>query len=176
MKDQLISWLNKLSVKSGEEFTLASGQKSNIYVDVKKTALHWAASKILARLLHEEIIHSFGSVHTVGGVVLGGCHLASIVAMQDKYGLNVVFVRKEAKEHGTKNLIERPEMYPGQSIVLLEDVITTGTSAVKAAHLLEQEGYQVKGIVAVVDRRVYKTSYLDNFRCVALVNFEELSV
>ena len=174
-RQELISWLNLFSLRSGEEFTLASGQKSNIYVNVKKTAFHHRGTKLLAKLLCDKMIEEFHLVEAVAGVALGGCHLASIVAMQYPMEIDTVYVRKEAKDHGTKQLIERPNLFKDQHLVLLEDVVTTGNSAIQAADLLRNEGYDVKGILAVVDRRPSKTNNLGWYKFAALVNFEELT-
>lgn len=178
-REELIRLLNIFSIKSGEEFTLASGIKSKIYVDVKKTALHSKGSKLLSKLLYEKMMINFGPVNAVAGVVLGGCHLASIVSMYSPFGMDVVYVRKTVKDHGTKNLVERPFMMESDYVVILEDVITTGSSALAAAHLLEKEGLKVMGILAVVDRRSEKLPYLSDvsgtFSFDALVSFEELS-
>ncbi len=177
-REELIYLLDTLSLKTGEEFTLASGIKSNVYVDVKKTALYSRGSKLLAKLLYEKILENFGPVDGVAGVVLGGCHLASIVAMHSPTGMDVIYVRKAAKDHGTQKLIERPYMLEEDYIVILEDVVTTGSSALAAAHLLQKEGFKVLGILAVVDRRAEKLPHLSNiagsFSFSALVNFEEL--
>lgn len=173
-REMLIDWLDLFSVRTGEEFTLSSGQKSNVYVDVKRTAFARASTKLLAKLLCDKMVQKFGMVEAVAGVVLGGCHLASIVAMQHPLGLDTVYVRKEAKEHGTKNLVERPGMTKDRHLVVLEDVVTTGASAIKAADLLRNEGYDVKGILAVVDRRSRKSDMLGWYQFTALVDFEEL--
>jgi len=145
----------------GEEFTLASGGKSRFYVDVKKAALHADVHLPLATLLYDELeyraIRTFGPVEAVAGVALGGCHLASIVAMyailKGRTKLHVAYVRQEAKDHGTKNLVERPLITPDQHIVLLEDVVTTGGSSLKAIRQLRENGYDVRGTIAVIDRR-----------------------
>lgn len=178
-REQLIDWLKLFSLETGEEFTLASGEKSNFYIDVKKTMLHHKVNNLLAKLLWEKMVNTFSQVEAVAGVVLGGCHLASIVSMYHPLGLDVILVRKEAKDHGTKKLIESPGMVVGSRIVLLEDVITTGKSAIDAAQLLEKEGFIVCGILAVVDRRKEKIPYLSGPRFVdyefaSLVKFEEL--
>jgi len=181
-KEQLIEWLNLFSITKGREFTLASGQKSNIYIDVKKTAQHHSASKLLAKLLADKMYsqRELTPFSAVCGVVLGGCHLASIVSMQIPIDLDIIFVRKEVKDHGTQKLIERPEMIPGQQVAILEDVVTTGNSAIDVAILLEEEGFIVNGIIAVVDRRPVHMPYLEGknrvFKFVSLVNFEELYV
>jgi orotate phosphoribosyltransferase len=174
-RDQLIDWLDLFSVKKGEEFTLASGQKSNVYVDVKKTAMHERGIKLVANLLLEKMLQEFSPVEAVAGVVLGGCHLASIVAMVHPIGIDVVYVRKEVKDHGTKNLIEGAQHTWLQHVVLLEDVVTTGQSAIQAAHALREAKFDVRGILAVVDRRADKKPYLaGEYKFASLVNFEEL--
>lgn len=173
-RDQLIDWLDLFSIESGSEFILASGQKSNIYVDVKKTAFSGAANKLLAKLLCEKMIDKFSPVEAVAGVVLGGCHLASIVSMLHPCNIDVVYVRKEIKDHGTKNLIEKPIMTSKRHVVIIEDVITTGSSAIQAAKLLEQAQFNIQGILSVVDRRANKTPYLGNYPYATLVDFEEL--
>jgi orotate phosphoribosyltransferase len=176
-REQLIDWLDLFSVKSGEEFTLASGQKSNVYVDVKKTAFHGRVTKLLAKLLFEKMIKEFGHVQAVAGVVLGGCHLASIVAMHHPIGIDTIYVRKEAKGHGTKNLIEMPNCTWKESVVVIEDVVTTGASAVSAARLIEEAQLDVLGILAVVDRRAEKLPYIGGnlgYKFASLIDFEEL--
>jgi orotate phosphoribosyltransferase len=171
----LINWLDLYSIKSGEEFELASGQKSNVYVDVKKTAMAHRVNKLLAKLLCDKMVQEFGMVEAVAGIALGGCHLASIVAMHHPFGLDVFHVRKEAKDHGTKKLIEGPLYFKNQHLVLLEDVVTTGGSAIRAANLLREAEFDVKGILAVVDRRVRKSTMLGWYKFAALINFEELT-
>lgn len=179
--EELISWLNLFSVLKNTNFDLSSGQKSNFYIDVKKTALSGRVQKLLAKLLWEKIVSEFhtkcGVVEAVAGVALGGCHLASIVAMHAPYNLDVIHIRTMIKDHGTRSLLERPHMFEEQQVVLLEDVVTTGTSAIESAKILEKEKFHVLGIVAVVDRRLEKTSCLANqWPFVSLVNIEQLDV
>lgn len=170
-REKLIEDLKNLSIKKGEEFTLASGQKSNIYIDVKQTMLCGTAMHNLSKLLWE---HSklFGQYDAVAGVPLGGSHLATMVAMYCP-PMNVVLVRKEMKDHGTQKLVEASPI-AGSKVILFEDVITTGQSAIKAAKILEQYDYYIGGIVAVVDRRAKKGRELEHYDFTALVDFEEL--
>lgn len=179
--ERLISWLNLCSISSGEEFILASGERSTVYVDVKKTALHGKVHKLLAKLLWDKMVEEFsrkcGVIEAVAGVALGGCHLASIIAMHAPYDLDVIHVRKNSKDHGTQNLLERPKMAEQQHVVLVEDVVTTGGSSIKAAEAIEKEGFRLLGIISVVDRRKTKSSHLGNqWPFVSLVNFEQLTV
>jgi len=140
-------------VPRGSEFTLSSGEKSRVYCDLKQTALLGEAAQPLASL----IVSTASSLVPAGvpvayaGVALGGCHLASIASFHS--GGDAVHVRKEAKGHGTKKLVEAPSMAPGTVVVLVEDVTTTAGSALKALNALKEEGYTVAGIVTVVDRR-----------------------
>ena len=180
-REKLIDHLKRFSVKKGEEFTLSSGQKSNIYIDVKKTMLKGENSIRLAEMLWDSVW--WWAPRAVAGVGLGGYHLASIVST---YGflssgnsmvkMDTIYVRKEAKDYGTKNLIEAPHgSEDGGSVVLLEDVITTGQSVLRAARILEESGFTIKGIVAIVDRRADKTlPTLGEYSFRALVDFEEL--
>lgn len=179
-RDRLIEDLKLLSIKEGEEFILSSGQKSNVYIDVKQTMLYGPSMHNLAKLLHEmakkvarKSDKKFNHYNVAAGVVLGGCHLASIVAMHNP-PTHVVYVRTENKDHGTQQLVEKPSCNLMREVVLFEDVVTTGQSAIKAAKLLDQSGLFVLGIVAVVDRRTEKTAKLGNYNFGALIDFEEL--
>jgi orotate phosphoribosyltransferase len=92
----------------------------------------------------------------VGGVELGGCPLASavsLVSFQQGRPLPALYVRKERKDHGSAKLVEGDKaLRPGLRVALLEDVITTGGSSLKAAKALDAVGARVVGIVAIVDR------------------------
>lgn len=139
-------------VPAGKEILLSSGEKSRIYCDLKKTILRADAQRFLGFKLSQ--VASEFKPTAYAGVALGGCHLASLAAARDEGWKDVIYVRKEAKEHGTKNLIEAPEMSKESArIVLLEDVTTTANSARKAVEVLRAAGYHVQGIITVVDRR-----------------------
>lgn len=176
-REQLIDLLNLYSIKYGEDFVLASGEKSNVYVDVKKTSQLGIFQKSLAKLLWDKILKEFKkSPDNIAGVALGGCHLASIIAMHAPVNIDVLHIRKQAKDHGTKNLIEGPMIRKYSSIVLIEDVVTTGASSIAAAKVLEEAGADLLGIISVVDRRKEKKSYLNLYPFYSLCNFEELTV
>jgi orotate phosphoribosyltransferase len=148
--------LRSYSVKvaqPGHEFDLASGGKSRLYIDAKRTYLHRSMHRPLAALLRGEV-EKFGHADAVAGVALGGCHLASIVAAHDGGGnYNVAFVRKAAKDHGTKSLVEHSWGRFGEWVVLLEDVVSTGQSSALAVQALRADGFDVRGVVTMVDRR-----------------------
>jgi orotate phosphoribosyltransferase len=165
--------LDALKIAADELYELSSGEKTRYYVDVKRTALHGPMQGSLARLLAAEV-NSF-LPDAVAGVALGGCHLASIMAATRwEAPLDVIYVRKEAKKHGTKSLVEMPCIQLGARIVLVEDVLTTGGSSLRAMKQLEEAGHEVVGIVAVVDRRAQKDEWLGGARVKCLFTLEEL--
>jgi orotate phosphoribosyltransferase len=178
-ENQVKEALKKYSIIKGKEFTLSSGKKSNVYCDVKKTMLNGELIYPIANLLYNKIFYSKNGylIKNVAGVALGGCHLASITAI---YGaniynsLNVVYVRKESKSHGTKQLIEKSDNLSLNKIVLLEDVVTTGKSSIDAVNALVEAGYSVERIIAIVDRREVKSECLENIPFSSLFTLEEL--
>ena len=155
LKAQLASLVKKLSYQEGD-FTLASGKKSTFYVDLKNTTLHPAGADLIGRLavkvLQDEGLHVDG----VGGLTLGADPIATAVSLA-AYQRDLVWpafiVRKEPKDHGTGQYIEGAHnLIPGSKVVVLEDVVTTGGSSLKAIERLQEAGYQVAAVLTVVDR------------------------
>jgi orotate phosphoribosyltransferase len=134
---------------------LASGRASDFYIDGKQTSLHPRGAYLLGRLMLE-LLPNFGRVDAVGGPTLGADPLATALALVS--GLEgrpvpAFIVRKEPKGHGTRRWIEGKKNLPeGGRFVILEDVVTTGGSGLAAIEKVEEEGYSVTGILAVVDR------------------------
>jgi orotate phosphoribosyltransferase len=161
MREQLLEMLMKDAYRKGE-FTLSSGVKSNHYVNCKPVILHGKGlaltSLLLLRLVEEDVV-------AVGGLTLGADPLVSGVAMaacsQDRE-LNALIVRKEPKGHGTGAWIEGPLPEIGSRVTVLEDVITTGGSAIKAAEKLCDAGYFVKRVITIVDRQEGGADALNN--------------
>lgn len=135
--------------------TLASGRQSNFFVDCKQTVLTAEGHALVGELMFDALA-DLGTIDAVGGVELGGCPLASavsLVSFQRGRPLPALYVRKAAKDHGTKRLIEGDgSIRPGMRVALLEDVVTTGGSSLKAVEILRAAGCEVAGIVAIVDR------------------------
>jgi orotate phosphoribosyltransferase len=134
---------------------LASGRESDFFIDCKQTVLTAEGHALVGALLCEAL-GELPKVVAVAGVELGGCPLASAVAVvsfQRGEPLDAVYVRKDAKDHGSKRLLEGNASLPaGSAIAIVEDVVTTGGSTRKAAAKLREAGYAVVGVAAVVDR------------------------
>ena len=150
MKDELLKMLKENAYSKGE-YTLSSGKKSDHYVNCKPVTLTGRGLTLTSMMLLEHV-----NTRVVAGLTLGADPLVSGVAVCSALDMRLVdalIVRKEAKGHGTQAWIEGPEIPEGTKITVLEDVITTGGSAIKAVKKLRDAGYKVDRIVAVVDRQ-----------------------
>ena len=135
------------------QFTLASGRTSNHYVNCKPVSLSGEGLALLGALMLEQVEDA---AVAVAGLTLGADPLVSAVAMRaalDGRNLDALIVRKEAKGHGTGAWLEGPLPEPGSRITVLEDVVTTGGSSLKAVNQLREAGYQVDRVVTIVDRQ-----------------------
>ncbi|GLI36565.1 orotate phosphoribosyltransferase [Geobacter hydrogenophilus] len=134
---------------------LASGRESDFYFDGKQTTLHAEGGLLVGKLFYEAIKDVEG-VQGVGGITLGADPIAtatSIAAYLDGRPMHAFIIRKEPKGHGTGQWLEgRKNLPPGSRVVIVEDVVTTGGSSMKAVRRAEEEGLVVLGIVALVDR------------------------
>lgn len=134
---------------------LASGKESDFFIDCKQTVLT-AEGHVLVGELMLDALSQLPACDAVAGVELGGCPLASAVALTSFLRgapKDAVYVRKEAKDHGSRRLVEGDtKLPPGASLVILEDVTTTGGSTLKAVENLRAAGYKVAGVVTLVDR------------------------
>jgi orotate phosphoribosyltransferase len=134
---------------------LASGKESDFFIDCKQTVLSAEGHALVGELMLA-LLDQLPPCDAVAGVELGGCPLASAVALTSHLRGNpkdAVYVRKDAKDHGSKRLLEGDTRLPsGASLVILEDVTTTGGSTLKAVAKLREAGYHVAGVIALVDR------------------------
>ncbi len=151
-RNYLLEQLALKAYKKGE-FTLASGKASSHYVNCKPISLsgNGLAALSLGLLRHVEPASS-----AVAGLTLGADPLVSGVAMaaaQEFRNLDGLIVRKEAKGHGTGAWLEGPLPAVGSRITVLEDVVTSGGSSIKAVKRLREAGFSVERVVAIVDRQ-----------------------
>ena len=151
-KEELLSMLKEDAYRKGE-YTLSSGKSSQHYVNCKPVTLTGRGLTLASIMLLQHVEED--SV-AVAGLTLGADPLVSGVAVVcglDKIKLNALIVRKEAKGHGTGAYIEGPLPEEGSKVTVLEDVITTGGSAIKAVNRLRDAGYVVNRIISIVDRQ-----------------------
>lgn len=135
---------------------LASGRESDFYIDCKKTALtaegHWLVGRLLYASIREHAAMCVG----VGGLTMGADPLASAVSLVSHFGdrpLDAFLVRKEPKGHGTGQWVEGLTAFaPGAQVAIVEDVMTTGGSAIKAIERVRLEGLKPVAVFALVDR------------------------
>lgn len=131
------------------EFTLASGAKSDYYINIKKASTNPRVLYLISQLMAEKMQAENIRPDRIAGIVLGSIPLAAALSMAT--GIPYVMVRKEQKDHGTKELIEG-DLFPGDKVLVVEDVITTAGSSVKAISVLRENGAAVSEIISVVDR------------------------
>mgnify|MGYP002787058436 CR=1 FL=1 len=151
--DRLTTLLATRSARRGD-FVLASGRRSDLYVDCRLTTMHPEGLTLIGPLALAAIEATEWRATAVGGLTLGADPVSYAIAYASALAdrpLRAFTVRKEAKAHGTGKLIEGP-FETGDRVVVIEDVITTGGSALKAIDAVRAHGGDVVGVLAVVDR------------------------
>jgi orotate phosphoribosyltransferase len=151
-KQALIALVREKALKFGQ-FTLASGKKATYYLDGKQVTLDPTGARLVAEGMLD-LLAAGQMPAAVGGMSIGADPItAAVVTMSAVRGTPVLgfMVRKEAKGHGTNQYIEGP-VKPGLSAVIVEDVVTTGGSSLKAIERVEAFGMKVVGVLAIIDR------------------------
>lgn len=152
-KRRLAQLLLEKSYREGD-FLLASGKRSSWYFDCRVTALSAEGSWLIGSLFNE-MLRDY-PISGVGGMTMGADPLVSattVISQQLNRPLNGLLVRKEAKGHGTGQFVEGLGNFsPGQKIAVLEDVVTTGGSLLKACRRLEDCGLSIAAVCAILDR------------------------
>jgi orotate phosphoribosyltransferase len=152
LRQRLLDLFCQVAYQEGD-FLLSSGQRASYYINGKQVTLHaWgglAVGRILLPLLPPD-------TQAVAGLTLGADPMVTAVNVVGAYegrSLTALIIRKESKGHGTRAYIEGPTLPAGSAVTVLEDVVTTGQSAMKAVERLRQAGYQVNGVISLVDRQ-----------------------
>jgi len=151
--DQLVHLLATRSAKYGQ-FTLASGVQSNLYIDARITTMSPEGIALIGPLALEALQQSSWNPDSVGGLTLGADPISYSIAYASastKSPLRAFTVRKQIKTHGTGKLIEGP-FDPTDRVAIVEDVITTGSSALQAIHTVAAAGATITGVIALIDR------------------------
>jgi orotate phosphoribosyltransferase len=138
--------IKAIKLQPDSPFTWASGWKSPIYCDNRKTLSYPKVRTYIRQQFIQSIHEKYGKPDVIAGVATGG--IAHGVLVAQDMGLPFVYVRSEAKKHGLTNLIEGV-VETGQSIVVVEDLISTGGSSLKAVEALREAGCEVKGMAAI---------------------------
>jgi orotate phosphoribosyltransferase len=152
LRQFLLKLLIDLAYKEGN-FTLSSGQKSSYYINGKQVTLNAEGALAIGRLILSILPKD---TQAVAGLTLGADPIVSAVSVVSAYEnrpLPALIIRKQAKGHGTQAYIEGPSLPEGAKVVVLEDVVTTGASAMLAVERLKNAGYQVEDIISLVDRQ-----------------------
>jgi orotate phosphoribosyltransferase len=151
--DRLLSILAERSARRGQ-FTLASGRQSTLYIDARLTTMSPEGLSLIGPLALAALRDADWRVQAVGGLTLGADPISYAIAYASadtELPLRAFTVRKEAKAHGTGRLIEGP-FREGDRVAVIEDVITTGGSALRAVEAIRAAGGTVAGVLALVDR------------------------
>jgi len=152
-EEQLIKLLADRSTKRGQ-FTLASGKQSEYYIDARLTTMSPEGLSLIGRLALSTLQQTGWAVDAVGGLTLGAdpiSYAISYASAKSSHPLRAFTVRKEAKSHGTGKTIEGP-FRKNDRVAVIEDVITTGGSALRAIEAVRAENGIVAGVLALVDR------------------------
>jgi orotate phosphoribosyltransferase len=153
---RLIDLIKEWSFQEGPAFKLASGKTSTFYFNMKPTVLDSEGAYLVSSLILDELEGIDADM--IGGLEMGAVPIAAAVAaVAHARGrkLPAFFVRKQVKTHGTQSLIEglpKGQGMAGKKVVVVEDVTTTGGSALKAAEILKAEGAEIVRVITVVDR------------------------
>ena len=152
-KARLKDLLKEHSLMFGE-FVLASGQKSNFYFDSKKTTLHAEGARLTALAFLDAVRKHDLQAVAIGGMTLGADPIVCpIAALSAAHGcpIDAFIVRKEAKGHGTSRQIEG-NLPEASDVIVIDDVVTTGGSTLRAIEAVEAAGHRVVGVICLVDR------------------------
>jgi orotate phosphoribosyltransferase len=159
--------LRNHSVKRGE-FVLASGEKSTVYVDVRLTALRAEATPLIGRIFIEKMHDRGWMPDAVGGLTMGADPIVTAISRESlEYGLSIdgFLVRKEAKRHGRQQYIEGLPDTGVRRVIIVEDVCTTGGSALTAVKHARSAKLEVLGVIALVDREQGGGAAIDAMGC-----------
>ncbi len=151
LQQQLLDLLCWLAYREGD-FVLSSGQRSSYYINCKYVTLHPYGALAIGRLLLSMLPQD---TQGVAGLTLGADPIVTavcVVSAAQNQPIPALIIRKQAKGHGTMAYIEGPQLEANAKVVVLEDVVTTGASAMIAVNRLQEAGYKVNHIFAIVDR------------------------
>ncbi|MGI8502125.1 MAG: orotate phosphoribosyltransferase [Hassallia sp.] len=151
LHQKLLDLFCRLAYQEGD-FILSSGQASSYYINGKQVTLNPQGALAIGRILLSRLPEN---TQAVAGLTLGADPIVTAVSVVSAYEnrpIPALIIRKEAKGHGTKAYIEGPTLPENATVVVLEDVVTTGRSAMKAVERLRDAGYTVNLVISLIDR------------------------
>lgn len=166
-REQLRGCLKEHSVRHGD-FQLASGQRSNVYIDAKLTTCRATAMPLVGRVFLAKMFDRGWHPDAVGGLTLGADPIAAAIAREsvtEVPPIDFFVVRKEPKKHGLQKYLEGLPAPEGLRVVVVDDVCTTGGSTIKAVHCCREAGMTVLGAVCLVDREQGARQALADLSC-----------
>jgi orotate phosphoribosyltransferase len=170
VKEELKQLLKQTGAVKFGDFTLSSGKKSDFYVDCRKVTLHPQGAKLIGKIILEKIKDL--KIDAIGGLTLGADPIiGAVVTLSDIPGF---IVRKKAKEHGTGQKIEGL-IEKGWNVLIVEDVATTGGSALQAIEAAEAAGAKVVKVISVVDRQEGAADTLKSYDFEPIIKKSELA-
>jgi orotate phosphoribosyltransferase len=152
LRQKLLDLFTQLAYQEGD-FVLSSGLRSSYYINKTQVTLHPQGALAVGRLLFPLLP---ADTQAVAGLTLGADPIVtavSVVSVYENRPIPALIIRKEAKGYGTRAYIEGPILLEGSKVVVLEDVVTTGQSALKAVERLQAAGYTIEQVIALVDRK-----------------------
>jgi len=176
LKEELLGLIKEKAVVRGER-TLASGKTSSFYIDGKQVTLDPQGILITAKVILS-MLHG-AHVDAIGGPTLGADPIAAGVSLLSSHTGNPIkafIVRKDAKQHGMQKMIEGPMIKEGDRVVMVEDVITTGGSVLKAIQEVEKLKAKVIRIICLVDRNEGAVQTLAPYNYTPIFELKELGV
>lgn len=179
---ELLNLIHNEGILTGK-FTLRSGQESSYYLDMRKVLAFPEGLKNVARLIVGTLVEERIKYTHVGGIETGAIPISTSVALQNECSKPVTFyVRKQIKSHGTSKEIEGCVPTEDSKVLLVEDVLTTGNSVLKAAKTVFFTGAEISCIFCIIDRReelypyLWSDSLKKNFRLYSLFTLNDLNL
>ncbi|MCB9799896.1 MAG: orotate phosphoribosyltransferase [Candidatus Omnitrophica bacterium] len=176
LKLELLELIKTKAVIKGER-TLASGQKSNFYIDGKQVTLDaqgiLATGKLILAMLHGV------NADAIGGPTLGADPIATAVSLLSSHTgkpIKAFIVRKASKDHGMQKMIEGPAISEGDRVVMVEDVITSGGSVLKAIEEVEKVKGHVVKVICLVDRKAGADKILAKYNYTPIFSIDDLAL
>ncbi|HKZ46182.1 MAG TPA: orotate phosphoribosyltransferase [Thermodesulfobacteriota bacterium] len=155
LKSKLLKIIKEKSYEK-KDVILASGKKSDFYIDCRQTTLHHEGAYLVGKILYDMIKKSGLRIEAVGGPTMGADPIAtaiSVISHLEGNPMPAFIVRKEPKKHGLGQWIEgKKNLENGANVAIVEDVVTTGGSSLQAVKMAEEEGLKVVAVLAMVDR------------------------